>query len=266
MTKLIGKHDLAEVYCQDAMTTLADATTHPRSAALVFLDPPFNIGEPYDGCEDSWTPTEYRVMLWNWLTAATTTLKPNGSLWLNLPDEHVATAVTHCIDELGWKLENWCIWHYRFGQHQPNRFIKSKSHAIWLSCNGSPIVNPEAALVPSLRMSQYNDPRIYDSARSGMRMELDVWGFDKFWGRVQGNNTERRYGHPNQLPELYLKRVIGVSSNPGDLVVDPFAGSGTAAVVANAMGRRCVTGDISKRSAQSTLRRLKEGMVRNDTS
>src|SRR5690606_22889011 len=134
--------------------------------------------------------------------------------------------------------------HYRFGVHQPSRFIRSKSHALWFS-KGDPYVNEEAALVQSDRAAIYNDNRIYESSRGGMRMDLDVWGFDRFWGRVQGNNKERRPLHDNQLPEVYLKRVIGVCSKPGDLVIDPFCGSGTTATVARAMGRNCITGDIS---------------------
>jgi adenine-specific DNA-methyltransferase len=60
------------------------------------------------------------------------------------------------------------------------------------------------------------------------------------WGRIQGNNKERRKDHPNQVPEVYLERVIRACSNESDLVLDPFLGSGTTCTVARALRRRSI--------------------------
>ena len=95
----------------------------------------------------------------------------------------------------------------------------------------------------------------------GMRVPLDVW-YGPYWGRVQGNNKERRSKHHNQLPEPYLERVIRACSRPGGLVVDPFCGSGTAATVARALGRRSISIEQSKAHAKDAWERItKVGMI-----
>jgi len=256
--RCIGTTTSTRVFHGNALEFLEDEVLDTPD--LVFMDPPFNIGEPYDGCDDDLPLRDYRNMLDEWIRCAIGTLGHRSSLWIHLPDEHITFAVQSCQD-YGMKMENWCIWHYRFAQCNRSRFLRSKVHSVWFS-KGNPTVNVDAALVPSDRAAIYDDARIYDSVNGGMRMELDVWGFDPYWGRVQGNNKERCPAHPNQLPEKYMERIIGVCSRPGSLVVDPFCGSGTTATVAEAMGRQCLTTDISLVTAESALERVQKGAVR----
>jgi site-specific DNA-methyltransferase (adenine-specific) len=90
---------------------------------------------------------------------------------------------------------------------------------------------------------------------------MDVW-YGQFWGRVQGNNKERRGYHDNQLPEVYLERVIRACSNEGDLVLDPFLGSGTTGVVALALKRNFIGTEFSEENAKSACERIKIGPYR----
>jgi site-specific DNA-methyltransferase (adenine-specific) len=125
--------------------------------------------------------------------------------------------------------------------------------------------NPDAVLVPSDRLTRYADPRTARSRTPGRRVPFDVWGLPDdgpHWGRVQGNNRERRAGHPNQLPEVYLERLVRAYTNPGDLVLDPFAGSGTTLVVARALGRPAVGIDVSAAAVGSAWQRVCAGSVR----
>lgn len=232
----------AEYIHAEASELLDIVNTRELKPRLIFADPPFNIGVDYGDTGDNMGEDEYVEWLTEWIGRAAHLLPGDGSLWINVPDRWAANVVTIARDAFELTLYNWCIWHYRFAQHQPNRFLVSKVHALWFS-PGTPIVNREAVLVPSLRATAYNDPRA-DTA--GERMDFDVWGFDQYWGRVQGNNAERVQLHPNQLPEKYLERVVKVCTNPGDLVVDPFCGSGTTACVASALGRKVITGDVNK--------------------
>ena len=94
-----------------------------------------------------------------------------------------------------------------------------------------------------------------------MRVPMDVW-YGQYWGRVQGNNTERRHYHDNQLPEAYLERVVRSCSKPGDLVLDPFLGSGTTGVMAHALGRNFIGTEFSAENAQSSFERIQAGPVR----
>ena len=95
---------------------------------------------------------------------------------------------------------------------------------------------------------------------------MDVW-YGQYWGRIQGNNKERRHGHHNQIPEVYLERIIRACSNEGDLVLDPFLGSGTTCTVARAFGRRSIGVEYSPVNAESAWDRvINVGMVRRDAS
>lgn len=93
----------------------------------------------------------------------------------------------------------------------------------------------------------------------------NVWGRDvdgPQWGTVAGNNGERWERAADQLPERYLARLILAYTNPRDRVLDPFAGSGTAAVVAYELGRQCVAIDRSSKAVASIRRRLRFGAFR----
>jgi DNA modification methylase len=231
----------------------------PMKPRLIFMDPPFNIGQDYEDFNDAMTDTQYKEFLSQLIAMATLTVSANGSIWLNLPDHWAADAIQFAR-LCGLHLENWCIWHYRFAVCQPHRFLRAKTHALWFS-RGQPLVNADAARVPSDRAMIYEDVRVDETENGGTRMDFDVWGFDQYWGRIQGNNKERGIT-PNQLPEKYLERVVGVCTNPGDLVVDPFCGSGTTATVAVTMGRVAITGDTSVSYCRAAADRISRGAIR----
>jgi site-specific DNA-methyltransferase (adenine-specific) len=241
--------------CEDILPTLT------QKFKLVFADPPFNNDTDYGGEPGSDDLSDQHYLDWcrKWIFNSARLLTDDGHLWLHISDAYAADFVNIGKRECQMRLRNWIIWHYRFGFWQPNRFINSKAHGLWFNRRGPmPEINVEEALVPSLRASLYDDPR----STTGQRMDLDVWGFEKYWGRVQGNSAERRPLHPNQLPELYLSRIIRVCTNPGDWVLDPFCGSGTTATVAAALGRNCITIEKNPEFAASARERIAAGSVR----
>jgi hypothetical protein len=123
--------------------------------------------------------------------------------------------------------------------------------------------NADQILEPSDRATTYFDPRTMsknDGMPAGMRVPMDVW-YGRYWGRIQGNNKERLPHHDNQLPEIYLERVIRASSNEGDLVLDPFLGSGTTGVMARALNRRFVGIEFSDANAASAFKRIQRGPI-----
>ena len=130
---------------------------------------------------------------------------------------------------------NWCIWHFRFGQHRTGNFIVSKVHALYFAKDrDNRVWHPETVCKPSDRAAIYDDPRTRGTKQPGLRSSSDVW-YGPLWGRIQGNNKERRKNHQNQIPEVYLERVIRACSDEGHLVLDPFLGSGTTCTVARAL-------------------------------
>jgi DNA modification methylase len=228
---------------------------------FIFADPPFNIGHPYIGYKDS--RPDFDTFTAQWIYACWDALSDDGVLCLHGNDElavkYVQNAVTFSMKRIAW-----ILWHYRFGQCGRSNWINGHAHCLVFAKSKDFTWNPEAVLVPSDRASIYGDRRIDDYDNGGMRLPGTVWGVPsdgEFWGRVQGNNQERRKGHPNQLPENYLRRLILAYTNPGDRVLDPFGGSGTTIVVANALGRNCTTIDISKETCKSIEERIAKGAM-----
>ncbi len=276
---------------------------------LVFADPPFNWKRAYDRWNDDMPEREYLEFTYDWLDLCVRALRPGGAMWVNIPDDWAAEIVCYLkgrpVSLSGGEgakateasgrsqttlrtvpkpmhMQNWCVWHYRFGQNTTERFINSKVHALYFTRDealgwggssnapepvrhaGQRIWNPDAVLEMSDRAAIYEDPRTLskkDGIAPGMRVPMDVW-YGKFWGRVQGNNKERRGYHDNQLPEVYLERVIRACSKEGDLVLDPFVGSGTTAVVAHALGRHFIGTEFSSANAKSASERIKAGPIR----
>ena len=223
--------------CRDILPQLPEQ----GQADLVFADPPFNWEVPYEGWSDGMPRDAYERFTFDWLDACVNMLSLRGSLWVNIGDDTAAEVVMH-LKRRGLHMMNWCVWHFRFGQNRRSSFILSKAHALYFVRDPlRRIWNPDPILEPSDRANVYRDGRTLAKRRDkGLRVPLDVW-YGAYWGRVQGNNRERRSRHHNQLPEPYLERVIKACSRPGGLVIDPFSGSGTAATVARALGRRSIS-------------------------
>ena len=263
------------LYVGDTRTVLPalfpPCTPADHRPRLVFADPPFNWNRDYDrhNAGDAWddaamSDDEYLDFTRAWLDASVDALHPHGSLWINIPDDWAAEIVVHLKHERRLAMINWCVWHYRFGQNTLGRFINSKVHVLYFAKDKhNRTWNTDDILEPSDRATTYFDPRTHNKkkGRNGLRVPLDVW-YGKFWGRIQGNNKERRPGHDNQIPEVYLERVIRACSNPGDLVLDPFCGSGTTSTVARALGRPSVTIEYARSNATSAWDRITSGPLR----
>ena len=234
---------------------------------FIFADPPFNIGQNYSGYEDDSSPEKFSEMIFDCVAEMWAALKPNGVLALHGPNELVTM---YLVIENGVKLTMnriaWVNWHYRFGQHSKTNWINSRTHCLIYAHNPDDFTfNADAVLVASDRAAKYGDKRTDATERPGQRLPGTVWGVEgdgPHWGRVTGDNRERQKESPNQLPEVYLERLIRAYTNPGDTVLDPFGGSGTTAVVAMALGRNAVTIDVSKTNVEIIKERLKKGAVR----
>lgn len=250
--------------CRDILPALPDR----GGVDLVFADPPFNWDVPYEQWDDGMPRDAFERFTFDWLDACVDVLAPHGAIWVNIPDDTAAECVMH-LKRRGLTMINWCIWHFRFGQHRDSSFISSKVHALYFARDAANRRwNPEAVLELSDRAAIYGDRRTMskNSEHKGKRVPMDVW-YGPYWGRIQGNNKERRHAHHNQIPEVYLERVILACSDEGDLVLDPFCGSGTTATVARAWGRRSITTEFSAGNAASAWERITEvGMVRKGAS
>ena len=219
-------------------------------ADLVFADPPFNIGYQYDQYKDTLKKDKYIHWTRDWMAACAHVLKPAGSFYIAIGDDYAAH-VRIIGEELGLHCRNWIIWHYTFGQQTKDKYARAHTHIFYFSKNEKEFTfNEHSVRLPSDRQLIYNDKR----ANAVGKMPDDVWNT---YSRVCGTFKERQGWHPCQMPELLLARIIATSSNAGDLVLDPFSGSGTTAAAAVQLGRDYCGIEISENYVEKTKHRLK---------
>ena len=202
-------------------------------------------------------------------------LKPGGTFWLAIGDEYAAELKVDAEHKIGFATRSWVVWYYTFGVNCTQKFSRSHAHLFhFVKDENNFTFNAEdpQVRVPSARELVYADKR----ANPAGRLPDDTWilrpqdlpdGFqptDDTWyfARVAGTFKERQGFHGCQMPEQLLGRIIRVSSNPGDIVLDPFAGSGTTLAVAKKLGRQWIGCELSEeyvRAATERLEAIQEG-------
>ena len=218
-------------------------------ADLIFADPPFNIGYTYDRYNDTREYEDYCAWTERWMTACANVLKPTGSFWVAIGDDYAAE-VRLIGRKLGLNLRNWVIWHYTFGQATKAKFARSHTHLFyWTKDDKEFTFNDTAVRTFSDRQRVYNDKR----ANKAGKIPDDVWAE---FPRVCGTFGEREGWNPCQMPETVLARIVRVSSNPGDMVLDPFAGSGTTLAVAKKLARDYLGVELSEDYVREIRKRL----------
>lgn len=238
-----------QIICGDCIELL-NGVKEPF-ADLVFADPPFNIGYQYDQYHDKQKKDKYLHWTRDWMAACVNVLKPTGSFYIAIGDDYAAH-IRIIGEELGLACRNWIIWHYTFGQQTKNKFARAHTHIFYFVKDEKAFTfNEHAVRLPSDRQLVYNDKR----ANAVGKMPDDVWNT---YARVCGTFKERQGWHPCQMPELLLARIIATSSHAGELVLDPFNGSGTTAAAALQLGRDYCGIDISDNYVENTKKRLKE--------
>ena len=220
--------------CIEAMRSLPSA-----SVDLVFADPPYNLqlggdlsrpdGSHVDAVTDDWDKfasfATYDQFTREWLTEARRVLKPNGSLWV-IGSYHNIFRVGSILQDLGYWILNDVVW--RKANPMPNfkgtRFTNAHETLIWAS------MGEKAKYTFNYRtMKTLNDE---------LQMRSD-WVLPICSGqeRLKKGGTKV---HPTQKPEALLYRVMLATTNKGDVVLDPFFGTGTTGAVAKRLGRQWI--------------------------
>ena len=227
---------------------------------LVFADPPYNLqlnaellrpnNTRVDGVDDYWDRFEsfeaYDDFTRSWVAACRRALKPEGSLWV-IGSYHNIFRVGAILQDLGFWILNDVIW--RKTNPMPNfrgrRFTNAHETLIWAS------MGPKARYTFNYEaMKALNDD---------LQMRSD-WLFPICSGPERLKRDGGRKTHPTQKPEALLHRIILASSNKGDVVLDPFLGSGTTAAVAKRLGRSFI--GIEQDSAYADAARARIAAVR----
>lgn len=224
-------NSILKMDCVEAMASLPD-----ESVDLIFADPPYNLqlggdlyrpeGGQVDAVDDEWDHFDsfaaYDAFTTAWLKEARRILKPNGSLWV-IGSYHNIFRVGASLQDLGYWILNDIIW--RKANPMPNfkgtRFTNAHETLIWAS------KSEKAKYTFNYRaMKNLNDE---------LQMRSD-WVMPICGGqeRLKRNGVK---AHPTQKPEALLYRVMLATTNPGDVVLDPFFGTGTTGAVAKRLGR-----------------------------
>jgi DNA modification methylase len=233
---------------------------------LAFADPPFNIGYEYDIYNDKQNYHSYLEWTRRWMAEVCRVLKPNGTFWIAIGDEYAAEIKLLGQNDLKLACRSWVIWYYTFGVNCTKKFNRSHAHLFHFVKDPSKYTfNENEIRVPSARQLVYSDGRAHPAGRlpddtwilrpqdvpNGFTSDQSTWYFP----RVAGTFKERMGFHGCQMPEQLLGRIIRVSSSPSEVILDPFAGSGTTLAVAKKLGRKWIGFELSEEyTARATTR------------
>lgn len=232
------------------------ASLPPASIDLIFADPPYNLQlqrdlwrpnqTQVDGVDDEWDQFEdfaaYDNFTREWLTGARRVLKPTGTLWIS-GTYHNIFRVGQALQDLGFWILNTIAWFKpnAMPNFRGTRLKNDVEFVIWAK-----YAEKSTYTFNHHHMKQFNDQKQLGS----------VWTIPVCAGSERLKDADGKKLHPTQKPEALLKRIILASSLPGDVVLDPFLGSGTTAAVAKQLRRRWIgieREDIYIRAAQARI-------------
>ncbi len=231
----------------------------PSSAFdLVFADPPYNLTKTFNGTAFRQTELDtYEAWLESWLSAMKRVLKQNGAIYV-CGDWRSSTAI-HRVLLRHFRVQNRISWEREKGRGAKSNW-KNNTEDIWFATVSEEYTfNVDAVMVKRRVMAPYTDesgrPKDWsqtDRGRYRITHPSNIWTdlTVPFWSMPE--NTD----HPAQKPEKLLAKVILASSNEGQVVFDPFLGSGTTSVVAKKLARHYVGVEIDKEYCCLAERRL----------
>lgn len=227
---------------------------------LTVTSPPYNIGKEY---EEILTIDEYIEWSQTWMDLVYKNTSPTGSFWLNIgymPIKNKGKAVP--LSYLLWDKNNFfmiqeLVWNYGAGVAARKSLSPRNEKVIWYVKNSQNY---------TFNLDEIRDPNVkYPNQKKNGKIRVnplgknpsDVWQIPKV---TSGKNrsSKERVNHPAQTPIELFKRIILASSNKNDLILDPFIGSGTTAVIAKNLNRYCIGFDLNSDYLDTTIKRIKE--------
>lgn len=226
-----------------------------NSIDLIFADPPYNIGKNFNGTKYKWASDEtYIKWCYQWLDLCIKKLKSNGSFYVMTSTQNMPYFDIYLQKRL--TILSRIIWHYDSSGVQAKKYYGSLYEPI-LFCvkdKNNYTFNLEDILVEAKtgavrKLIDYRKPipTVYNSKK----VPGNVW----YIPRVRYRMPEYEK-HPTQKPEELLERIIKASSNEGDVVLDPFAGTFTTCAIAYRLNRKSIGIEIQEEYVKMGLRRL----------
>jgi modification methylase len=228
------------------------------SVDLVFADPPYNLqlggdltrpdNSHVDAVTDEWDKFDsfaaYDQFTREWLKAARRILKPDGAIWV-IGSYHNIFRVGAAIQDLGYWILNDVVWNK--SNPMPN-------------FKGTRLANAHETLIWAARSKEQKKYTFnYDAlktANDDLQMRSDWWTFPICSGGERMRGEDGKKSHPTQKPEALLHRIIVGTTQPGDVILDPFFGTGTTGAVAKLLGRHFIGCERDKDYISVAQRRI----------
>ncbi len=219
---------------------------------LIVADPPYNLGKDYGNNHDLKGFEEYLEFTKHWLSEAKRVLKPEGSIYVFMGVRFISYIYDTLDRDLKMFFNSWVVWHYTQGMGKKKGFSPRHDDILFFNKSKSFTYNLDAVRIPQKYYRSRNNMR---GANPG-----DVWKFS----HVHYSNPNRQE-HPTQKPEGLIERMILSSSNKGDVVLDPFSGSGTTLRVCQQLGRNGIGFEINPDYIKMSKARLSMPFVSFDS-
>ena len=210
---------------------------------LVIADPPYNLGKDYGNNQDSKGFGEYIDFTREWIGESKRILSPRGSIYVFMGVRFISYLFEVLEKEFDFQFNSWIVWHYTQGMGKTKGFSPRHDDILFFTKGNEYTFNLDSVRVPQ---KFYRDRNNMRGANPG-----DVWQFS----HVHYCNANRQ-NHPTQKPEGLIERMVLASTREGELVVDPFMGSGTTLRVCQQLNRCAIGIDVNPEYVEMTRNRL----------
>lgn len=239
---ILNNDPLIEIKTGDILDKIQEIPDN--SVDLIVTDPPYNLNKDYGNNHDFLILSEYLEFTRKWLKEADRVLKKNGTIYIFMGMRLISYIYEILENEMGYFFNSWIVWHYTQGIGKTMGFSPRHDDILMFTKSKSFKFNLDDIRVPQKYYRSVNNMR---GANPG-----NVWEFSHVH-----YCSKSRLEHPTQKPEGLYERMILASSDEGDTVLDPFAGSGTALRVCQQTGRKCIGIEINPEYVSLASERIK---------
>lgn len=228
---------MTEIKQGDAIQELKNIQSN--SIDVVISDPPYNLGKDYGNNHDLREFDEYLEFSLSWLQDIYRILKPTGTLYVFMGVRFISYFYEILDRKLQMYFNSWITWHYTQGMGKTKGFSPRHDDILMFTKTQNFKFNIDNVRIPQKYYRTRNNMK---GANPG-----DVWEFS----HVHYCNSNRQ-SHPTQKPEGIIERMVLASSNEGDLILDPFSGSGTTLRICQQLQRNCIGIEINPEYVEMT--------------
>lgn len=260
--KLQYENSLGKLYVGDSVEWLLSLQS--ESVDLVFADPPYNIKKAdWDNFESQEKYIDWSI---KWIREASRVLKPTGSLYICGFSEILAD-IKHLVSNY-FEGCRWLIWHYKNKANLGSDWGRSHESIIHFRKTKKFKLNIDDVRIPynAHTLKYPSHPQAKSSMYGrGTTNKQNVWSPNPKGAKPKDvidipttcNGMEEKTPHPTQKPEELIRKFVLSSSNEGDLVIDPFSGSGTTLIVSEQLNRCWMGCDLNEDYNKWAIRRIK---------